>query len=289
MANKQYEISEKQIDVVKSQVDAGVVAKGELLNAESTLAADAQNVIAQENGLDLALLTLAQLLQISTENFDIATMEVGSPSAALLYDNSTMVYDKALLNRPEIERAKNDVENANLAIEIAKGAFLPSLSLSAGAGSSYQHFFNDIFDNASFNSQFSDNFGYSVGLSLNIPIFNRLQTKSNVNRSVINQKIGELRLEDQKLQLKETIERAFLDAKAAAKTFVSAQKSVIAQDEAFKNAQERYNYGAMTLFDFDQVRNRQVNAESSLIRAKYDYVFKTKVLQFYYGEPIVVD
>ena len=136
---------------------------------------------------------------------------------------------------------------------------------------------------------YRNNLGYSFSLSLNIPIFNRGQTKSNVNRSIINKKISEIGLEDQKLQLKETIQRAFLDAKAAAKSFEAAQKSLEAQNEAYKNAQDRYNLGAMTLFDFDQVRNRLVDAESTLIRSKFDYVFKTQVLKFYYGESIIIE
>ncbi|MGB5362183.1 MAG: TolC family protein, partial [Aureibaculum sp.] len=101
VAKTQYEISAKQIDITQSQVEAGVKPKGDLLNAESTAATDAQNVITIENTLDLALLSMAQLLQISSENFDVATIEIDSPSAALLYDSSNMVYEKALENRPE--------------------------------------------------------------------------------------------------------------------------------------------------------------------------------------------
>ena len=122
---------------------------------------------------------------------------------------------------------------------------------------------------------------------LSVPIFNRFQTRSNVNKSIINKEISEYNLESRKLQLQQTIQKIFLDAKSAAKTFEASKTSLEAQQEAFKNAQERYNYGAMTLFDFDQVRNRLVNAESVLIRSKYDYVFKTKVLKFYYGESIL--
>ena len=89
---------------------------------------------------------------------------------------------------------------------------------------------------------------------------------------------------NEKLNLKQTIEQAFLDVKTALKTYEASKLSLEAQEEAFKNAQESYNFGTMTQFDFDQVRNRLVNAQSTLIRSKYDYVFKTKVLQFYSGE-----
>lgn len=284
VARVQYEISKKQIERAKSQVEAGTQPKGELLNVESTAATDAQNVVAQENTLNLALLTLAQLLQISPENFDIESIDVGSPSLATLYNDSDVVYKKAVNTRPEIIKAQIGVESSNLGIEIAKGNFLPSLSFSAGAGTSYQHAFS--FTNNYFFKQVNDNLGYSVGLSLSIPIFNRFQSKAEVSKSKINFEISELNLESEKLRLKATIERVFLDAKAAAKTYEASLTSLASQREAFKNAQERYNFGAMTLFDFDQVRNRLVNAEASLIRAKYDYVFKSKVLKFYYGESV---
>ena len=292
VSRTQYEISTNQIEAIKSQVEFGVLPKGDLLNAESTAATDEQNVITDENALNLALLSLAQLLQIPSTGFDVADIEIDSPTGAMLYDNSDVVYEKALQSRPEIARAQVDVDNANLGIEIAKGAYLPTLSYNLGVGSSYFYqfeFFIPGQSNPSFGNQFSDRLQYGGGLSLNIPIFNRNQSKANVSRSIINKDRSELSLKNEKLLLQQTIENAFLDAKAAAKTFQSAQKSVVAQNEAFKNAQERYSLGAMTLFDFDQVRNRQVNAQSALIRSKFDYYFKTKVLQFYYGEPIAVD
>ncbi|MGB1284871.1 MAG: TolC family protein, partial [Polaribacter sp.] len=99
--------------------------------------------------------------------------------------------------------------------------------------------------------------------------------------------IFETRLESEKIQLKQTIQQAFLDVKSALKTFEAAKISLEAQKESFKNAQERYNYGSITLFDFEQVRTRLVNAQGAMIRSKYDYVFKTKVLQFYSGELVL--
>ena len=290
VAKTQVEISEKQVTMANDQVGAGVKPRTDLLNAQSTLANDQQNVITLENTLDLAKLNLAQLLQLPPYDFDVADIEVGSPSAVLLYDSSDVVYNNALENRPEIERAKLNVENAELAIEISKGAYYPTLSYGLGAGTSYYHQFNNLLPmqvNNNFFQQMNDRFQYGAGLSLNIPIFNRNQTKASVNKSIINKKISELGLEGEKLQLRQTIEQAFLDVKAAAKTYEAAKLSLEAQNEAFKNAEESYNLGAMTVFDFDLVRNKLVNAEATLIRAKYDYVFKSKVLKFYNGEPIL--
>ena len=291
VAQVQAEISKKQIERVQAQYEAGAVPKGDLLNAQSTAANDAQSVITQENTLNLALLRLAQFLQVSPNGFDVVKIEIDSPSASLLYDDANQVYTTALQNRPEISKAKLNVKNADLSIEIAKGAYLPTLSYSLAASSSYIHQFNNLFpgqvNNYFFKQTLKDRINYSAGVSLNIPLFNRFQTKNRVAKSIISKENSKLALENQKLQLRQTIEQAFLDAKAASKTFEAASISLDAQKEAFKNAQESYNYGTMTQFDFDQVRNRLVNAEGAAIRAKYDYVFKTKVLKFYFGESIL--
>ena len=285
VAVSQAEISKKQIERAKAQFEAGAVPKGDLLNVESTAASDLQNVIIQENTLDFALLQLSQLLQIDVANFDVAAINVGTPSSAMLYSNASQVYTEALKNRPEIKRAELNVENSKLSIDIAKSAYLPTLTASAQLNSTYGYNLKSNI-HANLLSQLDDNLGYGVGFSLNVPIFNGFRTDANVEKTIINKKQTELTLESEKLQLQQTIEQAFLDAKAAAKTYEVAQISLNAQKEAFKNAQVSYDYGSMTQFDFDQVRTRYVDAEATLIRAKYDYFFKTKVLKFYFGENI---
>ena len=288
-AKVQYEISKKQIEAAESRFKSGVIPKGDLLNTQSTAATNLQTVISQENALDLALLNLAQLLQVSVNGFDVSPINVGTPSANLFYKNSSTVYNKSLDRMPEIARAKLAIESADLGIEITKSAFLPSVSASAALSSNYGFNLKPPagFSNETLSNQLSDNFGYGVGFNVSIPIFNRFQTRNGVAKSKINKEIFETRLESEKLSLKQTIEQAFLDVKSALKTFEAAKISLEAQQEAFKNAQERYNYGAMTLFDFDQVRNRLVSAQGAMIRSKYDYVFKTKVLQFYSGDLVL--
>ena len=300
VAQVQYEISKKQIEAIKSRFEAGVVAKGEVLNTQSTAASNLQSVIAQENVLNLALLNLAQTIQAPITNFDVAPIELGQPLVNLLYNDSDIVFEKSLINRPENERARLAIENANLSIKIAKGSFLPTLTYSFGANTFYnttlglpevtrgvdQNNNPFVMDNRLYN-QLGNNLSYSLGLSLNIPIFNRFQTKNNVAKSKISKEIFITRLESEKIQLKQTIEQAFLDAKSALKSYQAAKISLAAQEEAFKNSQQRYNFGDMTLFDFDQVRTRLVNAQGIMIRSKYDYVFKTKILQFYSGELVL--
>jgi len=287
VAKVQYDISKKQVEAADARFKAGAVAKNDLLNAKSTVANDLQNVITQENALNIALLNLAQTIQVPIANFDVAPIEIDTPSADLLYNDSNIVFDKALINRPEIERAKLNIESSELDIKIAKGAYLPTLSYNFGIGTSFFYQFNNLLPgqtNKDFSDQIVDRFQYGAGLSLNIPIFNRNQTKNNVDKSIINKQVSQIALENERIQLKQTIEQAFLDVKAALKSYEAAKISLEAQEEAFKNAEESFNYGAMTLFDFDLIRNRLVSAESTLIRAKYDYVFKTKVLEFYAGD-----
>ena len=282
-AKIQFDISKKQIEAAQNRYKSGVIAKGELLNTQSTAATNQQTVITNENALDIALLNLAQLLQVPVENFDVASIDVGSPSSNLLYKNSNYVYDKSVERMPEIARAKLAIENADLNIKISESFFLPSVSASAGLSTNYGYNLKTG-PNTAFFTQLNDNLGYGLGFNVSIPIFNRFQTKNNVAKSKITKEIFETRLESEKVSLKQTIEQAFLDVKSALKTYEAAKISLEAQKEAFKNSQERYNYGDMTLFDFDQVRTRLVNAEAAMIRSKYNYVFKTKVLQFYSGE-----
>ena len=286
VARVQASISKKQVDAAKERFDAGLIPKGDLLNAESTAANDQQNVVTQENILTIALLNLAQSLQIPSEGFDVQDIDVGSPLAVLLYDNADMVYQKALLTQPQIKNAELGIRNAEFNIELAKGAFLPTISASASASTNYVYDLNLPvgFQNTKLFEQLNNNLGYGIGFSVNVPIFNRTQTKTNVDRQFVNMEISKVALDNERLQLQQTIEQAFVDTKAALKAYEAAKASLDSQQEAFKNAQERFNLGAMTIFDFDLVRNRLVNAESTLIRNKFDFVFKTKVLQFYYGE-----
>lgn len=287
VAKVQAEISKKQVEAAQSRFDAGVIPKGDLLNVQATAANDAQNVITQENALNIALLNLAQLLQVPAEGFDVVEIEVGTPSASLLYNSSTEVFNRALKNQPQIKNAELALENADLSIEISKSFLRPTLTYNFGSSTSYFNQFNNLLPgqaNENFFDQLNNRLQHGIGLSLNVPIFNGFRNKNNVDKSILNKDLAQLSLDNEKLTLQQTIEQAFLDTKAASKTYEAAKISLESQRESFRNAQESFNLGAMTLFDFDLVRNRLVGAESTLIRAKYDFVFKTKVLQFYYGE-----
>lgn len=290
VAKTQLEVSKKQVERAQTQFDTGTIAKTALLNVQSTTANDLQNVVIQENNLNLALLRLSQLLQISSEGFDIASINTDMlPTENLLFDNSDKVYEKALTHRPEIEKAKLDIETAKIGVDIAKSAYLPNITASANAGMGYGYNLGStkIQSDYALSRQLNNSFNYGAGFNVNIPIFNGYKTDASVERAKINQDIRQIALENQKLQLRQIIQQAYLDAKLASKTYETAEASLEAQKEAFKNAQESYNYGSMNQFDFDQVRARLVNAEGGMIRAKYDYIFKSKVLKFYYGENVI--
>jgi outer membrane protein len=201
---------------------------------------------------------------------------------------------------PEIKQAELSYESTNYDLKIAKSGFMPSLNFNLGANTGYFYNYADIPINPvtnlpysseqwnpSFGDQFKDNRNYSISFGMNIPIFNRNQNKAAVKRAKLNQERSELALAEQKQNLYQSIESAFLDAQAAIKTFDAAKLSLKFQLEAFRNAEERFDLGVLTSYDFNLSRNGLVNAQATLIRSKFDYIFKMKLLRFYYGEPIV--
>lgn len=284
-AQIQYEFSKKQLKQVKDLVDAGVQPQANIFDAEATLSRDAQQVTIAENNFSLALLSLSQLLQVPFKGFDVEIIDIDKPSEALLYNSVEPILEYAFENRNEIKAAEKNIENAVLGTEISKSGYLPSLSFTYGY-SSRASFTNltDLED--SFFGQIDDNKGHSFGLNLNIPVFSRFQNKTSVAKSIIAEESAKLSLNQTKLTLESNIQRAFTDAQAALKAYTAAKTALASQQLAFNNAKERYNIGAMTAFDLDQMRVQLINAQSSLINAKYDFVFKTKVLDFYMGKTI---
>lgn len=302
IADDKIKVTEQQLEQIQKLVDAGVRAVADLSETQAQLAADQQSYVNAQNSVDIALLNLAQLLQIGHVGFDVQSMDLEIASVALLYDNTDSIYNVAVEGRPELKSAQLGIDDAEYSVGIAKGAYMPTLSASAGMGTSYQHAqgqedVRTVLDPTSptgfstipngFGTQLEDNLGYSLGLSLSIPIFSRNQSKARVNRAKINVEKSKIRLIEAKQDLRVKIENAYADAKATLKQFDAAKLSVIAQETAFNNAKDRYDLGVMTSFDFEQVRSRYVSAQSALINAKYNFVFKSKVLDFYAGKSLV--
>ena len=284
-AKAQFEFSKKQVDQVKELVNAGTQPKVNIYDAEATLSTDEQNLTIAENNYTLSLLTLSQLLQLPFEGFNVEIIEINSPSEALLYDNVSSIVDYAMTNRVEIQVAQKRLENAKVATDISKSGYYPSLTFNYGFGSNA--FFTNVLDTEQdLITQLDNQKAHAFSLNLNIPIFSRFQNKTAVAKSLIQEDNSKLGLEQAKLDLESNIQRAYTDAQAAFKTYVASKKSLESQTFAFENAQERYNIGVMNAFELEQSRVRYINAESALINAKYDFVFKTKVLDFYMGKSL---
>lgn len=281
----QFEFSKKQLEQVKKLVEAGVQPQVNIYDTKATLGLDEQNVTIAENNYNLARLSLSQLLQLPFEGFDVEIIDVGMPSEALLYNDISPILDYAFQNRNEIKVAEKNIENAELGTEISKSGYLPSVNFNYGFGTNA--FFTNISNTeASMLDQFNDQKSHSFSLNIGIPIFSRFQNKTAVAKSRIQEANSKLNLEQAKLDLESNIQRAFTDAQAALKAYEAAKKSLSSQELAFNNSKERYDIGNMTSFELEQSRVRLINAESSLINAKYDFVFKTKVLDFYMGKPL---
>jgi outer membrane protein len=282
LAKSQYRFSSKQLEQVINLVNAGVQPRSNIIDAEATVRLDEQGLTTAQNNHRLALLNLSQILQIPLDGFDIVAIDIEVPSEELLYTDINPILNYALQNRNEIKVANNNIEIAKFNTKISKSAYLPSVSFGYGFNASAN--FSNLSNDNSFFQQINDNKGHSLNMNISIPIFSRNQIKTNVAKAKIQQNNSDLSLAQAKLNVESTVQRAFTDAKASLKSYLAAKKSLESQKLAFENSQQRYELGALNSIDLEQVRIRLLNAESSLINAKYDFIFKTKVLDFYMGK-----
>ncbi|PTM11450.1 MAG: TolC family protein [Bacteroidetes bacterium] len=287
-AKSQFEFSQKQLKQVQQLVDAGVQPQANVYDVEATLANDEQSVTIAENNYRLSLLSLSQALQLPFEGFAVEIIEIDDPAAELMYADVKPVLNYALENRNEIKLAEKNIEGAELSTKLSESGYLPTVTAGYGIGSN-AFFTNLSTSEAPFLEQLNDQKSHSFSVNVSIPIFSRFQNKTNVAKSKINEERNKLNLEQAKLDIESNVQRAFTDAQAALKSYQSAKKSLTAQELAFQNSQERYNIGVMNAFDLEQTRIRLINAQAGLINAKYDFVFKTKVLDFYIGKSVTID
>lgn len=289
--------NEKQLIRSQELVNAGVVPRGDLLDIKATVANNSQAIVTAENVLLISKLSLAQLLQFKDfTDFDIADEDYVQKENAILLQTPSTIYQKAKEERVELKIAKTNLDIAEKDVKIAKGAYQPSLqgyySFSTRAGYSDRVIgFNGstpilapalpVFE------QFDNNKGHSFGLQLNIPILNGFSVKNNVELSKITLERSKLAFSQQELDLERNIFTAFTDAKGAVKANESAITALEARQEAFNYAKEKFEVGMMNAFDFNQSETLLANAKSEVIRTKYDYIFRIKVLEYYFGIPII--
>ncbi|WOI22173.1 TolC family protein [Nonlabens ulvanivorans] len=275
----QHQLTAKQLEQTQQLVDAGSLPRGDILEVQATFANEEQQILAAQNNVVISRITLAQILNLDDfKNFDVADPDLSDPSALILDQGADGIYDAATKNRFEIKIAEQNTALAEQDLKIAKGARLPTVN----AFFNYNTRESDRL-NLAFFDQLSLNDGISYGLSLNLPIFNGWSVSNNVKRSKLNVENNRLQETQAKLDLKQNIYQAYNDAQGSRLTYQSAQKALEARELAYEYAQERYNVGLMNAFDFNQSQTQLTNAQSSLLRSKYDYIFKLKVLELFTG------
>ncbi|UJH68334.1 TolC family protein [Allomuricauda sp. SCSIO 65647] len=297
----QYAVTEQDLKRTKELVESGVVPRGDLLEIEATAANQEQQIINGESLVLISRVNLAQLLQITDyENFDIADESFDVPPSDILDNSAKVIFDKALTFRNDIKLSESNVELAEEDLKIAKGANYPSLSAFINYNTRYsdQNLVPTAFDTDGMPTDFSiipftDQLylfdGLAYGFSLNVPLFNGWSTRNNVKRSKISLESARLQLEQTKLELESNIQQAYVDVNTFEKAYEAAQKTLEARRTAYEYAKERFDVGLMNSFDFSQAQARLDNAEADVVRTKYDYIFRLKILEFYFGIPLRLD
>jgi len=295
---EQLAIDKKQLIRSEELVAAGSVPKGDLLDMKATVALDVQREIAADNALLISKLSLSQLLQLPDfENFDISDETNVNDTNNILGQTPTAIYNKSKEIKTELKIATANLEIAQKNVAIAKAGFQPVLqgfyNFSSRVSYADVLAFDPITKNligttgaAPFFNQFNDNKGQSFGVQLSIPIFNGFSVRNNVERSKVNLEKSKIVLEQQEIDLQRNIYTAFTDAKGALKGYESSIITLDARQEAYVYAKEKYAVGMMNSFDFNQSQTLLTNAQSEVLRTKYDYIFKIKILEFYFGIPI---
>lgn len=312
VAEEQLKISELQVKRTSQLVEAGSAPRGDLLQFEAQLARDEQNAVAARNSLLIGKIQLANLLQLTNpDEFQVADPELEVPEPVILTSSPSQIVDYAFENQPTISAARERIRSSEEGVDLSQGGFYPTLSLVGQVGTNYSDQILEATDftvnndpiavtgsgepvflpqgqlepvdfrNKPFDDQFTDNINEYIGLNLSVPIFNRMQVKNSVQNSQIQYQVSQLQLEQEKNALRQTIYQAHADAKASYNSYLAAQKAVNASQESFNYAEERFGVGAINQFDYENAKNSLAVAKSEMLRAKYDYIFKVKVLEFY--------
>ncbi len=312
-------VTQEQLQRTQDLVDAGVLPRGDALEIKATDASEKQSIVLAENTIQVSLISLAQLLLIKDyQNFDIEDEGYNIVDEGIVDKSVYDIIDSAKENRAEIKIAEKNVELAEKDIQLSRGDNYPTISAFFGYDTRYTDvtsFTQDVdpdnpfitqqigvvegtgqsvigeFPNTvvrvsgadPFFNQLYQNDGIAYGLQMNIPIFNGFAVRGSIQRSRINLERTNYQLEQAQLDLESTVYQAYVDAKGALKSFEAAQSAVESQELAYDYAKERYDVGLTNAFDFSQSKLRYDNSKIDLNRAKYDYIFKLKVLELYFG------
>ena len=283
-------ITNQQLKQSQEKVNAGSLASGALLEIEAQAAREELNIVDAKNQLQIAKLKLAQMLEIVfTEKFDVEIPTLPEIGAQSSVTNSQDVYLTALKQRPEIRGAEYRYQSTEMQLKMAEGVFYPTISFYANYYNNYNNKYKDTKGaSISFGDQLSNNQRKGLGLQMNIPIFNRFNTKLNVDNAKIQMLNTQLELEGTKKVLRQEIETAQTTALTSFNRFKSTEKAVTSMQEAFRYSEEKFNVGMVNAVDYNLAKTNLLKASSDLLRAKYEFIFRSKILDFYKGIPITL-
>lgn len=290
ISKKQLELSTQQLKKTEILVREGRGAESDLYESRSIVARDEVAIVDAENNLTLSLLDLSQLLNLEENSeFDIVIPTIDSLLlSSTMPQSSTAIYDYSLKNRPSVKVAEYSLESTIQREKIARAAYYPTLNMGVNYGSSYYHAFNmeSGAPNIAFFDQLRNNGSESVGLSLSIPIFNRMATRNSVKRAQLSTSSQQLAVRNVKQQLYKEIEQAYQKVAAAQIKSVASTKAVESAKISFDFEEKRFDSGKSTVFEYNDAKTRYIKSLSELAQAQYEYIFRTKILNFYSGKPL---
>ncbi|MEH1007929.1 MULTISPECIES: TolC family protein [unclassified Winogradskyella] len=273
--------SEKELERAKARLDAGTIALSDYTEAQSQAATNKYAVITAKNTYQQYIIALKQLLELDpTQDIEIETLGDNDNYIALELDKLA-IYNKALGILPEINASKIGIQLSEKELDIAKGAYLPTLSLVSSLGSGY----TSINDN-NFSDQFNVNFNQRIGLSLNIPIFNRNQTKAAVQSAQISIEKAQINQQQTEKEVYKKVETAYQNAVSAQEQLIAAEASKAAAEQSYNLAQKKYELGGLSTTDLVISQNTYTNAQQNYLQAKYLSILYHQLLQFYQGNTI---
>jgi outer membrane protein len=291
VSKNQLELTRMQVSRTSKLVDAGSLARGSLLAIEAQAATEELNVINASNQLDIAYLTLTQLLDLdSVGGFQIEIPEFGDIADQEILLTVNSVFNEANTILPQIKSAEYQLSSSEKSLGIARGARMPSINLSANFGSGYsdnRKKYNPAtgqFDLPyAFSDQMLDNRSTNLSLGLRIPIFNGWMVGTNISNAKLTVMNSQLALETARNNLYKEIQQAYADAVAARKKYLATEQALTSMEESFMYTEQKFEVGLVNTVDYNTEKNRLTQTQSDLLQAKYDYIFKMKILDFYRG------
>lgn len=282
IARRQTELSAEQLEKTQQLFENGRVAEADVYESRAQLAADQANLTQAETDLALSLLTLTQALEIEdSEGFEISTPEAFFASQNQELDAPQATIAQALLNQPSMEAARLRLQKSHYDLKASKSAWYPSLDFYAGYSNGLYHYFGDNYPNTPADEQLKRNSRAQLGFSLNIPIFNGMKTKYRVKMTELSIADQQLDLENTEKTLRKEIRQAYGNAKAAQQKMEAMENSLEASRVAYDYAKAGFDMGKKTLLELNESKTRFHKAESDLLQARYEYLYRCKIIELY--------